>query len=255
MSAIFTLLASAALAQSVTVTSAVSATSAVPAGNATATTTGSPSGTTNISLPTGIPETLSPACQSTIQKYENANPQGCNLPQSVSVTNVTAGNYTSVLSSLNPQVFDAICSSTCQASIKPIVTDIANACKDDSPYMQYYPQLLTAFFDVACVKDGNDYCLIKELQDISPILVNPSQASALASNTTFICSKCVYSQITVLDKDVTSFPQNFQAEYNAFSSSIKNQCTSQYKSYTSSGAVAQAAGILSALSVVFIAFF
>ncbi|KAJ3259592.1 hypothetical protein HK103_002146 [Boothiomyces macroporosus] len=264
MSAIISLLVSAALSQSVTVsnvqTSAIaSATGAAVTTVAVTTTTNAPTATTtnSMSFPTGIDygfQNLSAGCQAAIQKYENSSPQGCNLPQQVSVTNITAGSYGSALSTLNNQNLDAVCSSTCQASIKPIASDIAAACKNDNMYFQYYSQLMTAFFDVACVKDGSDYCLVKEVQDLTPILVNHAPIESLIQNTTFLCSKCIYSQITVLDKDITSFPQQMQQEYTAFSTNIKSQCSSQYQKFTSS-AIAQPVSLLGALSLVFIAFF
>ncbi|KAJ3324937.1 hypothetical protein HDV06_005525 [Boothiomyces sp. JEL0866] len=266
MTAIVSLLVSAAFAQSVTVSNSVktatSAATTTAAGTTSvnvATTTNAPSVTTSASssMPSGIDYTLpnlSASCQAAIQKYEGSSPQGCNLPQQVSVTNITAGSYGSALSSLNSQEFDAVCSSSCQAAIKPIASDIASACKNDNAYFQYYPQIISAFFDVACIKDGNDYCLLKEIQDITPILVNHTPAESLLANTTFLCTKCMFSQISALDKDITSFPQQIQQEYGFFASQIKSQCASQYQKYTSS-AIAQSATMIGALSLVFIAFF
>ncbi|KAJ3274839.1 hypothetical protein HDV01_002043 [Terramyces sp. JEL0728] len=188
------------------------------------------SNSTQTAIPTTAFDNLSPQCQAAVRKYNGTTPQGCsNIPQQS--TNFNLDSKT--LDAINTTALDGICVSSCQSSVKQMATEISTACKNDDPTYQYLSAYMAAYFDLLCVKDGPQYCVVEEIQVALSALQQGNSANALIANTTFACTKCFYQQLTALDGDIKSFPGQVQQEYAQFSGIIKNECTGEFQKFAS----------------------
>ncbi|KAJ3324936.1 hypothetical protein HDV06_005524 [Boothiomyces sp. JEL0866] len=235
MAVLFSLLLVLVAAQKTNVTTSSNATvtsnSTTTFGNSTSSNNTQVIPTTNTFNETQAFDNLSPQCQAAVKKYNGTTPQGCsNIPQQSTNFNVNSNE----LYSINSQELDGICVPACQASVKQMASDISAACSNDNPSYQYLSPYMTAYFDVLCVKDGSQYCVVEEIQAALAILQQGKSALDLVANTTFVCTKCIYQQLTSLDSDIKSFPSSTQQQYNSYVGMIKGECTSQFQKYASS---------------------